>query len=70
MGQKELMEKIAHLESVNDQLISELGYVDTLMRQVGFNNGLATVKATANEIKTQGWGPNDDFGDIEEMMEE
>ncbi len=70
MGQKELMEKIAHLESVNDQLISELGYVDTLMRQVGFNNGLATVKATANEIKTQGWGPDDDFGDIEEMMEE
>ena len=65
MNIKELMEKIAHLESINDQLISELNYVDSLMRQVGFSNGLATVKATAHEIKNQGWGPDD----IEEIME-
>jgi hypothetical protein len=67
MKQQELMDKIAILESVNDQLISELGYVDDLMRQVGFSNGLQTVKATANEIKNQGWGPDDDF---EEFLEE
>lgn len=66
MNSKELKDKIAQLESINDQLLSEIGYVDTLMRQVGFANGLATVKATAHEIKNQGWGPDD----IEEIMEQ
>lgn len=67
MEQQELMNKIAHLESINDQLISELGYVDDLMRQVGFRDGLQTVKATANEIKNQGLGPN---GYLEDFLEE
>jgi hypothetical protein len=66
MNVKELMDKIALLESMNDQLVSELGYVDNLMRQVGFSHGLATVKATAHEIKRQGWGPDD----LEEIMEQ
>lgn len=45
--EKELNQEIARLESVNDQLFAELKYVDQLMRQVGFVEGLATVKATA-----------------------
>lgn len=69
MNNSELMEKIAHLESINDQLISELGYVDDLMRQVGFTDGLNTVKATANEIKSRGWGPDDDFDENLEYLE-
>ena len=46
----ELERKVAGLESINDQLISELAYVDQLMRDIGFSHGLETVKATAEEI--------------------
>ncbi|HEY4832610.1 MAG TPA: hypothetical protein VIH61_08650 [Waddliaceae bacterium] len=51
MSNQELEKKIAHLESVNDQIYSELCYIDQLMRMVGFSNGLATVKQTAQEMK-------------------
>ncbi len=47
---EDLIEKIAHLESVNDLLLKELGDVDHLMRLVGFPGGLTTVKATAKEL--------------------
>ena len=70
MGQKELMEKIALLETVNDQLLAELGHIDALMRQIGFNDGLTTVKATANEIREQGWALEDNLDDFEEMVDE
>jgi len=42
--------KIARLESINDQLTTEIAYIDKLMRLVGFSGGLATIKATAQEI--------------------
>ncbi len=51
---KDLEKKVAHLESINDQLTTELSYVDRLMRKVGFSHGLATVKATAREIYEKG----------------
>lgn len=50
METEDLIKKLAHLESVNDMLLTELGYVDHLMRLVGFSEGLATVKATAREL--------------------
>ena len=50
MTNQELEKKIAQLESVNDQMYSELCYLDRLMRIVGFTNGLATVKETAREL--------------------
>ena len=50
MTKTELERKIAGLESINDQLVSELAYVDKLMRDIGFSHGLETVKATAEEI--------------------
>jgi hypothetical protein len=50
MTKAQLLQKIALLESVNDQLSTEVSYVDHLMRLVGFTNGLETVKATAQEI--------------------
>lgn len=50
MTKKDIQQKIAQLESINDQLLTELGYVDHLMRLVGFSNGLATVKLTAHEL--------------------
>lgn len=57
MINRDLEKKIAHLESINDQLTTELTYIDKLMRQVGFTHGLATVKATAREIYEKG-GPD------------
>ena len=51
MTKKELMRQIAGLESINDQLITELQMVDQLMRDVGFSNGLETIKATAYELQ-------------------
>jgi hypothetical protein len=50
MTKTELIKKIALLESVNDQLYSELVDVDRLMRLVGFEGGLETVKLTAQEL--------------------
>ena len=46
----ELQKKIAMLESVNDQMYSELCEIDQLMRLVGFENGIETVKMTAQEL--------------------
>lgn len=50
MTKAELIKKIAMLESVNDQMYTELCEVDQLMRMVGFENGLETVKLTAQEL--------------------
>lgn len=50
MTKAQLLKKIALLESLNDQLETEVSYVDGLMRMLGFQQGLVTVKATANEI--------------------
>lgn len=50
MNKQDLTKKIAQLESINDMLLTELGYVDHLMRLVGFSEGIATVKVTAKEL--------------------
>ncbi|MFI0434629.1 MAG: hypothetical protein ACH350_02735 [Parachlamydiaceae bacterium] len=50
MTKQDLINKIAQLESVNDHLLTELSYVDQLMRLVGFAGGLETVKLTAKEL--------------------
>ncbi len=47
---KDLLKRVAYLESLNDHLLTELGYVDHLMRLVGFAGGLETVKLTAHEL--------------------
>lgn len=53
--EQELKREVARLESLNDQLTAEIHYVDQLMRMLGFSGGLATVKATANEIIEKGY---------------
>jgi len=50
MDERELRKRIAYLEFVNDQLVSEIRYVDELLRLVGFSNGLETVKVAAREM--------------------
>jgi hypothetical protein len=47
---KKILEKLAYLEFVNDQLSTELQYVDKLLRAVGFSDGLTTVKQAAREL--------------------
>lgn len=45
----ELLQIIARLESLNDQMQTELTNVDALLRAVGFDEGLTTLKSAALE---------------------
>lgn len=53
MTKKDMITHVAHLESMNDQLITELCYIDQLMKSIGFAGGLETVKLTAKELYNQ-----------------
>ena len=48
-----MLEKMAHLEFVNDQVVAELQTTDHLLRRIGFADGLNSVKAAAREIYEQ-----------------
>lgn len=50
MKNKDLLKKIAKLESMNDQLAAELSYLEHLTRALGFAEGLKTLKAAALEM--------------------
>ncbi len=50
MEQQQLQQKIAYLEFVNDQLVSEIDYVDRLLKIIGFPEGLETIKSAAQEV--------------------
>lgn len=45
-----MQKRISELETLNDQLVAELNYLDRLLRQVGFENGLMTLKMAAQEL--------------------
>ena len=45
-----LKTKAARLESVNDQLLTELQYVNHLLQRVGFDEGLESLKLAASEL--------------------
>jgi hypothetical protein len=53
MEKEELLKKISELESFNDQLLAEIRYLDDLLKKVGFEDGLATLKFAAQEILDQ-----------------
>ena len=50
MENKLLLQKIAKLESQNDQLQAELKYLDTISRKLGFSKGIKTLKIAAEEL--------------------
>jgi len=50
MDKNQLLERIARLEFQNDQLLTEIDYLDRLLRSVGFSEGIASVKKAACEI--------------------
>lgn len=54
MDQEERLKKrISELESLNDQLLTEMQYLDQLLKEVGFENGLQTLKIAALELLEQ-----------------
>lgn len=50
MTHDELLRKVSELESVKDQLQTELCYLDRLLREIGFQEGLRTLKIAAQEL--------------------
>jgi hypothetical protein len=50
MNNNDLIKRIAQLESLNDQLLSELQFLDSLSKELGFPEGLTSLKATAKEL--------------------
>lgn len=50
MKHKDLLKKLAKLETVNDQLAAEIHYLEKLTRALGFAEGLKTLKAAAVEM--------------------
>ncbi|MBS0651019.1 MAG: hypothetical protein JSR93_07655 [Verrucomicrobia bacterium] len=50
MNKEELLKRISELESLNDQLLAEIRYLDELLREVGFEEGLKTLKFAAKEL--------------------
>lgn len=59
MNKQEMQKRIDKLEFENDQLIAELAFIDQLMRQVGFTDGLQSLKATALELYESGYDEED-----------
>ena len=52
MNKSQLEKKIAGLEFVNDQLETELSYINELLKSVGFPRGLTSAKEVALELLT------------------
>ncbi|MBX9743832.1 MAG: hypothetical protein K2X08_01325 [Chlamydiales bacterium] len=53
MKHKTLLKKVAKLESVNDQLSTEISYLENLTKSLGFAQGLKTLKEAALELLEQ-----------------
>ena len=50
MEKETLLKRVSELESINDQLVAEIRYLDQLLKKVGFAEGLKTLKLAANEL--------------------
>jgi len=50
MDQQQLKREIARLESINDQLQTEISYIDDLLRLSGFSRGIESLKEVAREM--------------------
>ena len=49
-----MLKRISELESLNDQLLTELRYLDALLIEVGFEEGIKTLKVAAHELLQEG----------------
>jgi len=50
MKKKDLINKVARLETMNDQLQAEIEYLDNIARELGFVDGITTLKSAAREL--------------------
>lgn len=50
MEKNKLLKRLSELETINDQLITEFNYLNELMKQIGFEQGLQGLKLAAEEI--------------------
>lgn len=50
MNKAQLEQRIARLESIHDHIEAEIEYVDTLLKSVGFPQGIASAKEVALEL--------------------
>lgn len=62
MTREQMLKKISELESINDQLQAEIRYLDHLLRDVGFENGLKTLKFAAQELLERDQEDDEDLG--------
>ncbi len=62
MNKTQLQKKVAYLEFVHDQLESEFGYLDELLKSVGFPRGVASIKEVAIDLLQEEQEENDSFG--------
>ncbi len=46
----DLINQIARLESVNDQLLSEREEIDQMLKEAGFDDGIQTLKGAVQEF--------------------
>lgn len=54
MQKEQMLKRISELESLNDQMLTELRYLDALLIEVGFEEGIKTMKVAANELLQEG----------------
>ena len=50
MDKQQIFRKLAELETINDQLQAELRFLDTLLRKVGFEQGLISLRDAALDL--------------------
>ena len=62
MKNKDLVKKLAKLETINDQLAAEIHYLDQLARALGFAEGLKTLKSAALEMLEMDQNGKDESG--------
>ncbi len=46
----DLLKRISELETANDQLSAEMNYLDQLMKKIGFEEGVVSLKEAAEEL--------------------
>jgi len=50
MEEEKYIKKIAQLESLNDQLLAEFNNLDLVLKELGFEKGIITLKEAAKEM--------------------
>lgn len=60
--------KIAHLETKVDMLETELAYLDHILTQCGFPNGISTLKLTVHEMLADESSTNPLDGNSQEIL--